>query len=76
VIVAEGTPVHVASRVVGVSESGWYEWLKRPPSERSIRHGMLTDLIRQIHIESRGIDVGRRVQAELTLGRGIEVPLI
>jgi putative transposase len=34
---------------------------------------MLTDLIRQIHIESRGIYGGRRVHAELTLGRGIEV---
>lgn len=72
-IVAEGTPVQVACRVVGVSESGWYERLKRPPSERSIRHAMLADLIRQIHVESRGIHGGRRVHAELTLGRGIEV---
>lgn len=72
-IVAEGTPVQVACRVVGVSESGWYERLKRPPSERSIRHAMLTDLIRQIHIESRGIYGGRRVHAVLRLGRGIEV---
>lgn len=72
-IVAEGTPVQVACRVVGVSEAGWYESLNRPPSERSIRHAMLTDLIRQIHLESRGIYGGRRVHAELTLGRGIEV---
>ncbi|WDF35293.1 transposase (plasmid) [Arthrobacter agilis] len=34
---------------------------------------MLTDLISQIHIESRGIYGARRVHAELTLGRGVEV---
>jgi putative transposase len=59
--------------VLGVSESGYYERRKRPPSQRAIRHAWLTDLITQIHTESRGIYGGRRIHAELTLGRGITV---
>lgn len=70
---AEGMAVQVACKVLGVSESGFYEHRKRPPSERSIRHAMLTDLITQIHVESHGIYGGRRVHAELNLGRGVVV---
>jgi putative transposase len=70
---AEGLAVQVACKVLGVSESGFYEHRRRPPSERSIRHAMLTDLITQIHVESHGIYGGRRVHAELTLGRGVVV---
>lgn len=72
-IVAEGLPVQVACRVLAVSESGYYERRKRPPSERAIRHAWLTDQITQIHAESRGTYGGRRVHAELTLGRGVAV---
>jgi hypothetical protein len=38
-----------------------------------VRHAWLTDLIRQVHAASKGIYGGRRVHAELTLGRGITV---
>lgn len=69
----EKLPVQVACRVVGVSESGYYERLKRPPSERAVRHAWLTDLITQVHAESRGTYGARRVHAELTLGRGVTV---
>lgn len=72
-IVAEGTPVQIACRVVGISESGWYARLNRAPSQRSIRHALLSNLITQIHRDSRGTYGGRRVHAELTLGRGVEV---
>ena len=72
-IAAENLPVQVACRVVGVSESGYYERRKRSPSERAIRHAMLTDLIAQIHTECNGIYGTRRVHAELTLGRGVRV---
>lgn len=72
-IAAEDHPVQVACRVLGVSEAGFYEHRNRKPSERNIRHAMLTDLINQIHVDSRGIYGARRVHAELTLGRGVEV---
>jgi putative transposase len=69
VIAAENLPVQVACRVLGVSESGFHEHRGRPPSERAIRHAMLTDLIRAVHAESRGIYGIQRVHAELTIGQ-------
>ena len=72
-IAAEGRPVQVACRILGVSESGFYEHRDRAPSERAVRHAMLTDLITQIHSESYGTYGARRVYAELTLGRGVVV---
>lgn len=72
-IAAEGMPIQVACRVLAVSEAGFYESRKRPPSERSIRHSMLTDLITRIHTECHGIYGARRIHAELTIGRGIPV---
>ena len=70
---AEKLPVQVACRVLGVAESGYYEHRKRTPSERAVRHAMLTELITQIHAESHQIYGGRRIHAELTLGRGVLV---
>lgn len=72
-IAAEGRPVQVACRILGVSESGFYEHRGRAPSERAVRHAMLTDLITQIHSESYGTYGTRRVYAELTLGRSVVV---
>lgn len=69
----EGHAVQVATRVLHASESGFYAWRTRPPSARSIRHVILTDQIRQIHAASNGIYGARRVHAERTLGRGIQV---
>ena len=70
---AEGLSVQVACRVLGVSESGYYAWRKRDPSARAIRHAWLTDLIREVHLASRGTYGGRRVHAELVLGREVTV---
>ena len=70
---AENLSVQAACRVLVASESGYYEHLTRAPSERSVRHIMLTDLITQIHVESHEIYGARRVHAELTLGRGVVV---
>ena len=68
---AEALPIQLACRVVGVSESGFHAWRNRAPSARSIRHALLTDLIRKVHLDSRGVYGARRVYAELTLGHGI-----
>ena len=72
-IAAEGLPVEVACRVLGVSVSGYYEWLNRAPSARRLRHAWLTEFIVRAHSESRGTYGVRRVHAELTLGLGISV---
>lgn len=61
--------------MLGVSVSGYYEWLNRAPSARSLRHVWLTEQIKRVHVESRGTYGSRRVHAELTLGRGIAVGL-
>jgi putative transposase len=70
---AEHIPVEVACRVLDVSTSGYYAWRARPPSQRSIRHAWLTDLIVEVHQRSRGTYGALRVHAELRLGRGILV---
>ena len=70
---AEGLPVEVCCRLLSVSVSGFYAWRTRSPSQRTIRHAMLTDVIRQIHADSRGTYGTRRVHAELTLGHGLAV---
>ena len=73
VIAAQNRPVQVACKVLGVSESDFYEQRKRAPSERAIRHAMLSDLIAQVHADSYATYGIRRVHAELTMGRGVEV---
>ena len=72
-IAAEGLPVHLATRMLRVSESGYYEWHGRAPSVRAVRHAWLTEQIQAVHLASRGIYGARRVHAELTLGLGIAV---
>ena len=58
---AEGLSVQTACRVLGVSEPGYCEWRKRPASAREVRHPWLTDVVTQVHGESRGTYGGRRV---------------
>ena len=70
---AEGLPVQQACIVLGVSESGYYAQHERAPSPRALRHAWLTDMIRQIHQDFRGVYGARRVHAELTLGHQIKV---
>lgn len=72
-IVAEALPAQLTCRVLGVSESGFYAWRGRAPSQRAIRHAWLTDVIREVHLASRGTYGARRVHAELVMGRGIAV---
>jgi putative transposase len=69
----EGHPAQMCCRVLEVTDSGYYAWRSRAPSPRAIRHAWLTDLIAQVHAESRGTYGALRVHAELTMGRGIIV---
>ena len=45
VIAAEGLPVQLATRALGVSASGYDEWRGRAPSARAVRHAWLTEQI-------------------------------
>jgi transposase InsO family protein len=49
-----GYPVKRLCELAGVSRSGFYNWLGRPPSARDLANGVLLDQIRQIHVASRG----------------------
>ena len=70
---ADGYPVEVACGVIGVSVSGYYGWRRRPPSARSVRHGMLAEVVAEIHRASRRTYGARRIHAELVHGRGLQV---
>ena len=69
----EAHAIQVACRILEVSESGFYAWRSRSPSPRAIRHAWLTDVITQVHLESRGTYGALRAHAELAMGRGIAV---
>jgi putative transposase len=58
-------PVRSMSRVLEVSPSGFYAWLKRPLSKREQEDQMLTQRIKQIHKRSKGTYGAPRIHAEL-----------
>jgi putative transposase len=58
-------PVRSMSRVLEVSPSGFYAWLKRPPSRREQEDKMLTQEIKKIHKSSKGTYGAPRIHAEL-----------
>ena len=64
-------PVAVLCRMLGVSKSGYYAWLSRPPSVRRPQGALLTEKIREIHSSSCETYGYPRVHAELrSLGIG------
>jgi putative transposase len=52
-------------RLLGVSPSGYYAWVQRPPSARAMSDAALSVQIRAIHARSRGTYGAPRVHAEL-----------
>ena len=48
-------PVQAMCRVLGLSPSGYYAWLKRPLSARAQRDAELVTKIRRIHDDNRGV---------------------
>jgi putative transposase len=59
-------------RVLGVSTSGYYAWLRRPPSTRARADAQLTARIREIHHHSRTSYGAPRIHAELK-AEGIQI---
>jgi len=79
-------PVAIMCRLLEVSTSGYYAWLKRPPSRRAQEHAALTERIRAIHSWSRrthgafrifddqrsnGVRIGRKRVARLMRAAGL-----
>ncbi len=57
--------VTTMARVLGVSTSGYYAWLRRPESAREKSDAALAERVRAIHERSRGTYGAPRIQAEL-----------
>lgn len=53
------------AEIFGVSRSGYYTWLKRPESSRSIYNRQLLKRIREISIENRGVYGGIKIHKTL-----------
>ena len=58
-------PVKLMARVLGVSRSGFYAWLTRVPSARSVSDEKMKPLIRIANKAGRGTYGPRRLQTEL-----------
>ena len=65
-------PVRLMCRLLQVSTSGYYAWRSRPESARAKSERALTEEIRRVHQESRGVYGSPRVHAEL-VAHGIHV---
>lgn len=70
----QGTyPVGVMCRLLKVSKSGFYAWMRRPMSAHARMDVRLTAVIRAVHEYSRGTYGAPRVHAELVFGQGRHV---
>lgn len=58
-------PVAVMCDVFGVSTSGYYESLDRPPGPRAERHERIQQAVAQVHAESHGIYGSQKIAEEL-----------
>lgn len=80
-------PVTMMCRLLDVSTSGYYAWLKRPPSRRSQEDEILTERIRYYHglsdgiygapriledLQDEGIRIGQKRVARLMRSAGLE----
>jgi putative transposase len=57
-------------RLLGVNRSSFHDWERRPPSDRARSDAWLTEKIKQIHQDSRGVYGSPRIHAELRLRAG------
>jgi putative transposase len=48
-------PVAVMCRVLGVNRTAFYNWERRAPSDRALTDAWLTEKIKHIHEQSRGV---------------------
>lgn len=67
------TPVKVSCELLGVSKSGYYDWERRAPCQRELEDAWITERIKEIHRENRGVYGAPRIHAELRMVHGISV---
>jgi putative transposase len=60
-------------RVFGVNRTAFYNWERRAPSDRALQDAWLTEKIKRVHEDSRGVYGSPRIHAELRLEHGIRV---
>ena len=60
-------PIEMMCKVLGVSKSGYYSWLKRKPSKRAIENQKLMEQIRQVYKKSKGTYGSPRITEELKI---------
>jgi putative transposase len=66
----EGHGAKRCCRMLRVAASGFFRWRAAPPTARSIRRALLSDVITEIHQRSRRTYGWRRIRAELADGYG------
>jgi putative transposase len=62
---AKELPVSLQCELLGVSESGYWAWVKRPPSDRALHDAWLIERIKALHTASKGRYGSPRVHAML-----------
>jgi len=67
------TPVKVSCELLGVSKSGYYDWERRAPCQRELEDVWITEKIKEIHRDNRGVYGAPRIHAELRMVHGISV---
>jgi putative transposase len=60
-------------RVFGVSRTGFHNWERRAPSDRALQDAWLTEKIKLIHEQSRGVYGVPRIHAELRLEHEVRI---
>ena len=58
-------PVTMMCRVLKVSRSGYYTWRVRPESQRAKTDRQLTEVIRRLHTDSKGVYGSPKITADL-----------
>lgn len=59
--------VHLMCAVLDVTPAGYYAWLKRPESDRAVRARELTEQVRAVHREAKGVYGSLKITNELRL---------
>jgi putative transposase len=66
-------PVAVMCRMFAVNRTSVHDWGRRAPSDRALSDAFLTEKIKQIHQDNRGVYGAPRIHAELRLEHNLRV---